>query len=183
MALMQITFTDKTNMDTKPDIPSTQKVTDDDMNEIKRVVNNNSLEAENSILLASVLESQSLNVGTQKLKIDTSEIVGNYFEFDNENNQIKVLKDCIALLSGSVFVDGSNGDGYVWAHIRVNSKNITSNLTRVINRDYTQCSIPTIATQLKTNDVIDCYVDYSIAGGTPKIRVSNDNTFLSVVKI
>lgn len=136
-----------------------------------------------SYLIATLSNSQSINLGLQLVKFDTESKVGDCFKLNNKTNKIEVLQDCVVLLSGSIFVDGSNGDGYVWAHIRVNSENITSNLTRVINRDYTQCSIPTIATQLKINDVIDCHVDYSLAGGTPKIRVSNDNTFLSVVKI
>ena len=38
---MQITWTDKTNLDTQPSIPRANKVIDDDMNEIKTVVNTN----------------------------------------------------------------------------------------------------------------------------------------------
>ena len=38
---MLINYTDKTNLDTQPSVPLANKVTDDDMNEIKTVVNAN----------------------------------------------------------------------------------------------------------------------------------------------
>lgn len=108
---------------------------------------------------------------------------GNYFELDTTNHQIKVLKNCVALLSGAIFVDGSLGDNYIWAKITLNGNNVTGKLSRIINRDYTTCSIPAKVVSLKANDVIQMKVDYTSPSGNPQIRASHDCSFVSVVKI
>lgn len=41
MAIELVTFQDKENIDTKPELPRINKVTDDDMNELKNVTNKN----------------------------------------------------------------------------------------------------------------------------------------------
>lgn len=113
----------------------------------------------------------------------TADIAGDSFELDIANKQIKVLKDCVAILSGALFVDGSLGDNYIWAKITVNGTSVTGNLSRIINRDYTTCSIPAKVISLKANDVIKMAVDYTSQSGNPVIRSSKDTSFLSVVKI
>lgn len=113
----------------------------------------------------------------------TSDNSGNYFELDTTNHQIKVLKDCTALLSGSLFVDGSLGDNYIWAKLSVSGNNVTSNLARIINRDYVHCSIPTKVVSLKANDTIKMLIDYASESGNPSIRASHDCSFVSVVKV
>lgn len=112
-----------------------------------------------------------------------ADVLGDCFELDATNKQIKVLKDCTAILSGNLFVDGSLGDAYIWGKINVNNKVITSELSRIINRDFTTCSIPTKAVSLKANDVINMTVDYGSDSGNPVIRSSKDTTFLSIVRI
>lgn len=190
MALNLVTFDDKKNLNTNPDIPRINKVIDEDINELKKNLNEtikfvNSEEIKNkpSHIITTLSNSQSINLGLQLVKFDTESKVGDCFKLNNKTNKIEVLQDCVVLLSGSIFVDGTSGDGYVWSHIRVNAKDVVSNLTRIINRDYTQCSIPTIVKELSSGDMIDVSLDYATTGGTPKIRISNDNTFLSVVKI
>lgn len=113
----------------------------------------------------------------------TADSSGNYFKLDSINHQIKVLKDCTAVLSGALFVDGSLGDNYIWAKITVNSNQVTGNLSRIINRDYTTCSIPAKVVSLKANDVIQMKVDYTSPSGNPQIRASHDCSFVSVAKI
>lgn len=113
----------------------------------------------------------------------SAETFGNYFELDSANHQIKVLKDCVAILGGAIFVDGTAGDNYIWAKIVVNNDNVTSNLARIINRDYTTCSIPSKAVSLKANDVIKMLIDYTSESGNPSVRSSHDCSFVSVVKI
>lgn len=108
---------------------------------------------------------------------------GNCFELDSTNKQIKVLKDCVALLSGAIFVDGSLGDNYIWAKLSVNGNNVTSNLARIINRDYVHCSIPAKVVSLKANDTIKMLIDYTSESGNPSIRASHDCSFVSVVKV
>ena len=115
--------------------------------------------------------------------INQSEIVGSYFEFDESNHCIKVLKDCVAILSGALFVDGTEGDDYVWARIKVNTATITSKLERIINHDFTNLSIPTIPVSLKKDDIIKMELDYTSSIGNPSIRSGKNTSFLSVVKI
>lgn len=138
---------------------------------------------ESSYIVATLAKKQSLNNSLQLVKFDTSEEENGFFKLDVETNKIEVLKNCTGLLSGNIFVDGSSGDGYLWSHIRINSKDITSNLTRIINRDYVQCSVPVVIKKLNKGDIVDMSVDYATTGGNPSIRDSSDNTFLSIVKI
>ena len=53
MAIQNITYDNKTALNQNADIPNVNKVTDNDMNEIKSVVNNNATE------LANIIESNS----------------------------------------------------------------------------------------------------------------------------
>lgn len=138
---------------------------------------------ESSYIVATLAKKQLLNNSLQLVKFDTAEEENGFFKLDVETNKIEVLKNCTGLLSGNIFVDGSGGDGYVWSHIRINSKDITSNLTRIINRDYVQCSVPVVIKKLNKGDIVDMSVDYATTGGNPSIRNSSDNTFLSIVKI
>ena len=116
---------------------------------------------------------------------DKSEIEGSSFKVVNSN--VEVLEDCLALLSGSAFVDGSAGEGYVWGHIYVNDgekrTEVTNNLVRIINRDYTQTSIPATPIKLKKGTTISMTVGYASSEGIVSLRPGRSNTFLSVVKI
>lgn len=135
-------------------------------------------------IVAYLNENQIIHFGNNTtFLMATSDNSGNYFELDSTNHQIKVLKDCDAILSGAIFVDGSNGDNYIWAKITVSGNNITSNLARIINRDYTTCSIPAKVVTLKVNDTIKMVIDYTSESGNPSIRSSHDCSFVSVVKV
>ena len=135
-------------------------------------------------IVAYLNENQVISRGNNyTFNMATAEKEGNCFELDSTNKQIKVLKDCVALLSASTFVDKSTGEGYVHAKVFINGENVASNLTRIINRDYTVCSVPAKAISLKANDVIQMKIDYTSDSGNPQIRASNDCSFVSVVKI
>lgn len=135
-------------------------------------------------IVAYLNENQVISQGNNyTFNMATAEKEGNCFELDSTNKQIKVLKDCVALLSGAIFVDGSLGDNYIWAKIALNGNNVTGKLSRIINRDYTTCSIPAKVVSLKANDVIQMKVDYTSPSGNPQIRASHDCSFVSVVKI
>lgn len=136
-----------------------------------------------SYIVGFLNANQPISHGSQKLMISKAEIEGDYFKLDTTNYQIEVLKDCVALISGTNFVDGSTSDAYIWSHITLNNVNITSKLERILNKDFTQCSIPTIAKKLEAGDKISMTVEYASANGMPSIRNSKDNSFLSVVKI
>ena len=135
-------------------------------------------------IVAYLNENQSIyNDNNMIFLMANAEKSGDYFELDSINHQIKVLKDCVAILSGAIFVDGSLGDNYIWAKITVNGTSVTGNLSRIINRDYTTCSIPSKVISLKANDVIKMTVDYTSPSGNPNIRASHDCSFVSVVKV
>ena len=57
MAVQNITYDDKTALNSNNDIPNINKVTDSDMNQIKNVVNNNATELTN--LPSTIIESDS----------------------------------------------------------------------------------------------------------------------------
>ena len=135
-------------------------------------------------IVAYLNENQSIyNDNNMIFLMANAEKSGDYFKLDSINHQIKVLKDCVAILSGAIFVDGSLGDNYIWAKITVNGTSVTGNLSRIINRDYTTCSIPSKVISLKANDVIKMTVDYTSSSGNPNIRASHDCSFVSVVKV
>ncbi|MCI8459910.1 MAG: collagen-like protein [Bacilli bacterium] len=140
-----------------------------------------------SYIITYLSKKQSISSGYNNVVFDSYEKEGNYFKFDKENSRLEVLEDCIALVSGSVFVDGSLGEGYVWSHIFINNleKQVeaTSHLERIINRDYTHTSIPTKAVKLKKGDIVSMRVDYACDQGIISLRNGSSNTFLSVVKI
>lgn len=155
----------------------------DQSNNSGKILNPHIPRYESSYIVATLTKKQSLNNSLQLVKFDTAEEENDFFKLNVETNKIEVLKNCAALLSGNIFVDGSSGDGYVWSHIRINNKDITSNLTRIINRDYVQCSVPGVIKKLNKGDIVDMSIDYATTGGSPSIRDSSDNTFLSIVKI
>lgn len=68
MAIKTITYANKTALNTNADIPNINKVTDNDMNEIKEVVNNN------ATMLGNIIESGSNANGTY-IKYDNGAMV------------------------------------------------------------------------------------------------------------
>lgn len=135
-------------------------------------------------IVAYLSENQSIyNNNNMTFLMTNAEKSGNYFELDSTNHKINVLKDCFALISGALFVDGSLGDNYIWAKISVNGNNVTGNLARIINRDYTTCSIPAKVVSLKAGDIIQMKIDYTSPSGNPTIRASHDCSFVSVLKV
>lgn len=194
-------YDNKENIQEHPEIPDINKITASDMNTIKALLNNATYinienlknvnnetinpkipryEEKNYIVL-SLNAKQNISQGNYNVNFTTAENEGSTFEFDS--SKVKVLKDCKALISGNVFIDGSLGDGYIWGRIYVNDVEITNHLERIINRDFTQASIPAIAVDLKANDVINMKIDYGSTAGNPSIRNGKANTFLSVVEI
>lgn len=87
MAIQTITFSDKQAIGTQPSVPDVNKITDDDMNEIKSVVNNNATE------LGNIIESGS-NAN------------GNYIKF-SDGTMI-----CSKIISGTTNINESWGNGY-----------------------------------------------------------------------
>ena len=199
-------YDEKENLNTNPSVAETNKVTADNMNQLRNAVLNgvyigttdnylkgqagNQLDPaipryeEKNYMVAYLNGNQSIYYANDLIfNMATADSEGDYFELDSTNHQIKVLKDCVAILSGALFVDGSLGDNYILAKIFVNDTQVTSNLARIINRDYTTCSIPAKVVSLKANDVIQMKVDYTSPSGNPSIRASHYSSFVSVAKL
>lgn len=197
-------YDDKVDIQANSQIPDINKVTAQDMNIIKALlensgyisndglkdINNNQVNPkipryEGSYAVAYLSKAQPISAGDTNVLYDKSEIEGSSFKIVNSN--VEVLEDCLALLSGSAFVDGSAGEGYVWGHIYVNDgekqTEVTNNLVRIINRDYTQTSIPATPIKLKKGTTISMTVGYASSEGIVSLRPGRSNTFLSVVKI
>ncbi len=195
----------KENIQEKPEIPRINKIIADDMNIIRELllnctyisndelknINNESINPKisryeelkkNNYIVAHLSKRQPIANGSQAMLIDTAESEGDFFELNENEHTIKVLKDCTALISAAIFVDGTAGDGYIWGHIRISGNNIASKLDRIFNADYTQCSIASIPKKLSAGDTISIAIDYSSVAGSPTIRNSNDSTYLSIVK-
>ena len=142
-------------------------------------------EATEEAFINAYLESnQEISKGdAYKIKLAKAEIEGEYFELDKANYNVRVLKDCVALIDASVFVDESSGDGYVNLKVNVNDKAIKASLVRIINRDYTNVVAGSKAIKLSEGDIINLKVDYTSDSGNPKLRASENTTGLTIVKI
>lgn len=137
---------------------------------------------ESAYAVAYLTSSQSLsNNPSQRLLVNAIDKTGELFELNN--NKIKALKDCVAIISGSLMVDGITGSGYVWAKLTLNDEIVDSNLARIFNADYVHCSIPTISATLKKGDTIGMIVEINGADGILTARSSKYATFISVAKI
>ena len=196
-------YEEKSNMNTNPEIPITSKATDSDMNQLRNAViqgiyndaSNNCLKNqtgtqinpvipryESAYAVAYLTSSQSLsNNPSQRLLVNAIDKTGELFELNN--NKIKALKDCVAIISGSLMVDGITGSGYVWAKLTLNDEIVDSNLARIFNADYVHCSIPTMSVALKEGDTIGMIVEINGADGFLTARSSKYATFISVAKI
>lgn len=150
--------------------------------EYKNILNPKIPRYESAYAVAYLTTAQSLsNNPSQRLLIDAIDESGVIFELNN--NKIKILKDCTAIISGSIIVDGISGDGYVWAKLTVNDEITDSNLVRIFNMNYVQCSIPAMCVPLKAGDTIGMIVEISGADGILTARNSKYATFISVAKI
>lgn len=158
------------------------------MNNVLNDINGNILNPkipryESRGLIATLQNTQNISQGVYLVNFSNSNSDNEYFKLNISTHKIEVLKDCIALISGNCFVDGAGGDGYCWGEIFVNEYVQTSQLERIINRDYVNTSIPAKIVNLKEGNEVYMKLDYASSAGNPKIRAQADTTFLSIVKI
>lgn len=139
---------------------------------------------ESSWLVATISNKQNVwNFTNIQINVDLEEKVGKYFELDKINHVIKILHNCEALVSASVFFDSTEGDSYAWLKINKNNTVVASKLERIINRDFPQVSIAAKPISLKKDDTLKLVVEYGGTAGNPSIRTSKDVTFLAITKI
>lgn len=134
-------------------------------------------------IVVTLQNTQNISRGVSTVNFSNSNSDNEYFKLNTSTHKIEVLKDCTALISGNCFVDGAEGDGYCWGKIFINEYIQTSQLERIINRDYVNTSIPSKVVNLKSGSEVYMKLDYACSSGNPKIRAQADTTFLSVVKI
>lgn len=134
-------------------------------------------------IVATLQNAQNISRGVYTVNFSNSNSDNEYFKLNTSTHKIEVLKDCMALISGNCFIDGAGGDGYCWGEIFVNKYVQTSQLERIINRDYVNTSIPAKIVNLKVGNEVYMKMDYASSAGNPKIRAQADTTFLSIVKI
>lgn len=104
--MAQITYTNKVALNENPEIANINKVTDDDMNEIKQVVNDN---YNNTIQITNTEPTDSDN----KIWIDTGEIAQQVSEITNEYSTSTGLGYSANYVNNNVGVvdSGSNENG------------------------------------------------------------------------
>lgn len=158
------------------------------MNNVLNDINGNILNPkipryESRGIVVTLQNTQNISQGVYLVNFSNSNSDNEYFKLNTSTHKIEVLKDCIALISGNCFVDGAGGDGYCWGEIFVNEYVQTSQLERIINRDYVNTSIPAKIINLKAGNEVYMKLDYASSVGNPKIRAQADTTFLSIVKI
>lgn len=135
-------------------------------------------------IVVGLSDAQSISQGTNIVSLNATFLNnGILFSLDSSEHVVNVLDNCFAIISGGAFVDGSEGEGYVWARIKINDNIVTSSLERIINRDYTNSPIPSKFVSLKKGDKISMLVEYTSSSGIISIRSASDTTFLSIVKI
>lgn len=156
-----------------------KKITYFNENNQEKLVTDEMIQKQEHYATAYLSSNQSITQGHNNVAFNKSEVHGDYFDF--KNNEIIVKKKCVAMLSGSAFVDGSTGDGYVWAKITVNGLQKNNHLERIINRDYTMTSLPSAPVQLNVGDIITMTVEYTSSNGS--LRSGAYVTFMAVTKI
>lgn len=119
MEIQKITYDTKKYIRNDPNYPKTQTITDEDMNEIKSVVNNNAykqdedyLKLKNAALNAETEESKSLYV-TDANKFGQLEVLGNHEQKTREGYNILDYLPNIVTSRNGLTVDKDEETGYL----------------------------------------------------------------------
>lgn len=140
MAVQTITYDDKVALNENPSIADINKVTDDDMNEIKSVVNNNASETSTNTTNITTNTTNIANlqtIATASFTTDKTSLAGGVLTFDTitrTNSKLSLSSGGIkigagiskVLVSGNVFFqfNGAN-QTYIYMAIRKNSSNVS----------------------------------------------------------
>lgn len=182
---MQITYNNKSYINQNPDIPNSNKITDDDMNEIKSVVNANYTEHKDKIDLISNCITATLSTtktlsttNYEKLPIDTDNTVGTLLTLDTVNNVVKIGAGITKVMVSAnvLFSTGGTSSTRRGISIYKNSSQIIYNSTKG-DTTYTGCSIAPYILDVQENDTIGLYAINQGASGSV---ISATNTYLTV---
>ena len=142
MAIQTITYDDKVALNENSSVAEINKVTDDNMNEIKSVVNNNASETSTNTTNITTNTTKITNlqaIATATFTTDKTSLSGGVLTF----NSLKSSTDKLTLsgggirigtginkvlVSGNVFFqfDGATDQSYLWMAIRKGSNNVST---------------------------------------------------------
>ena len=166
----KITYKDKTAIQNKPNIPKENKVTDEDLNEIKRVVNINADEIEKqnelidkykSNLINLEVTGESINVKDSSNLPSVLEILGNAKQEVREGHNVYKSEDY------TLHEFASGIPKVVTDKVKINSKDLNNiNFTTSASGYFGVLSSPTIIKNTETK-----YISLKLNGGNNDIRV------------
>lgn len=166
----KITYKDKTAIQNKPNIPRENKVTDEDLNEIKRVVNINADEIEKqnelidrykSNLINLEVTGESINVKDSSNLPSVLEILGNAKQEVREGHNVYKSEDY------TLHEFASGIPKVVTDKVKINSKDLNNiNFTTSASGYFGVLSSPTIIKNTETK-----YISLKLNGGNNDIRV------------
>ena len=181
-----ITYADKQPLGEQPSIPEVNKVTADNMNEIKNGVNSletsvDTLEARTTPEYCVASLDNAINTGTNTI------IPLNYFSqsrgnFTLSNNGIRIGAGINHVrLSAQISSYANDSDfKWFWTIIRKNGNNIISRVDSASNTGYLASNVGSIIESVSEGDIITLVVDGKAGMQVSKYSV---NTYLCIEKI
>ena len=184
-----ITYADKQPLGEQPSIPEVNKVTADNMNEIKNGVNSletsvDALETRTTIkyCVATITTAPTIS-SNYYVPLDATPINEGYFAL--QNGGIKIPSGINRIrVSGSVFVDNwPAGASYLWVKIFRIRGTQEVHISGSINGSpsaYMSSSVPTRIIDVQEGDIIKIMAD---SGSGGNIRPWSENTWLCVERV
>lgn len=199
---MKITYDDKVSLTTSA-LPRANKCTDDDLNEIKEVVNNNDDTTNQNSSDIQILQNnvETLNDKTN-LKYciattTTASNLGSNFQvlinsivdrvgteiFSLSNNSIRIGTGVSKVrVSAGIFVEAPQGTGYVWGKITKKRGNAEWSVNTIIvpynnGGGFLSVSIPPMITAVQEGDEFKLIADSTCQGN---LRIGAGNTWIII---
>lgn len=183
--MSQITYGNKVTLNSQPSIANINKVTADDMNEIKSAHNDTDNKVHDILSTNQCATAYLSNDITdlQNSNIPLDQITSSTNLLTLSNNGIMIGSGITrVLVSGNVFFQASNNNGYIWTKITLTRNNVTTDISTAIDDFSTNFASTSHAPRfinVQTGDIINLYkIDLNL--GT--IR-KETNTYLTVQAI
>ena len=164
--MKQITYDNKVNLDTNPDVPRINKVIDEDLNEIKKVVNENSLR---SIITAYPGQSLKPTSGITLFPLQNIRTQsGDLNKLKLESGKIKIGKGVNHIMVSAACTDSTNSQTGRALYIYKNDSVIARTLLNANTIIQPSLSIVNVLESVTENDLISIRVEgngISYAGG------------------
>ena len=181
--MSQITYADKVTLNAQPDIADINKVTADDMNEIKTAHNDTDSKVSKLMnfdyCIASINNVQTLSSGYVVQLNEINSTNNNMFSLDNGRIVIGANVHTIKL-SCAVFVQDVTQGNYVWVKSGITGGDEATSIVSFGTGNFETVVIPERIYEVQQGDLIYLVVD-SPSGGN--IRVDYTQTWVQVEKI